>query len=321
MLPYAIEHIEGKGRSMVAIRDIAAGECILEEKPLFRLSSGLLIWPLCAALLAFCSCAALASKLLDGIAWMSWLIFAVLIYAAVFKISLIIVIHDCVRRMSTEKRKSFFDLHCGRKSVLDMYQTTLTIFRRNSLGTDSGMGAMYATICLINHSCSPNAYHCWHADTRKGFVHAMRPIRNGDEIVHSYIDTLQTSPMRQEALSKNHTFKCACIACSAPEAARRVSDSRRALCSQLRAGIPSKADHGQKEEALQDAHALLDLLDTEFGDAHHSKSSACWSAYQIAMNMDHAGVAKQWAAKAYRFGLQVEGATHPNVIASKAAMW
>ena len=55
------------------------------------------------------------------------------------------------------------------------------IVRTNALpcGPDSEIGGVYPTICLINHSCLPNAHNSWNIDTECETIHAIRFIKEG----------------------------------------------------------------------------------------------------------------------------------------------
>ncbi|KAF9763893.1 hypothetical protein IL306_002965, partial [Fusarium sp. DS 682] len=61
------------------------------------------------------------------------------------------------------------------------------IFRTNALpcGSGASTGGIYPTICLINHSCSPNAHNNWNDNAKHETIHAVRPIRAGEEITIS----------------------------------------------------------------------------------------------------------------------------------------
>ncbi|PVI03084.1 hypothetical protein DM02DRAFT_499064, partial [Periconia macrospinosa] len=55
------------------------------------------------------------------------------------------------------------------------------IFKTNALpcGPDSQIGAVYPTVCLINHSCLPNAHNNWNTSKEHETIHATRPIKKG----------------------------------------------------------------------------------------------------------------------------------------------
>ncbi|KAF2449697.1 hypothetical protein P171DRAFT_336698, partial [Karstenula rhodostoma CBS 690.94] len=54
-------------------------------------------------------------------------------------------------------------------------------FKTNALpcGVGSAVGAIYPTICRINHSCFPNAHNSWDDDAGHETIYAIRPIKSG----------------------------------------------------------------------------------------------------------------------------------------------
>jgi hypothetical protein len=53
-------------------------------------------------------------------------------------------------------------------------------------GPNSMIGGIYPTICLINHSCLPNAHNSWNSDTKYKTIHAIRYINAREEITIFY---------------------------------------------------------------------------------------------------------------------------------------
>jgi hypothetical protein len=115
---------------------------------------------------------------------------------------------------------------------------------------------LHPKVALINHSCEPNAYVRFDSlETRhlgedniygtpkvlRGsiFVHALRPIKKGDEIRISYIDATVNVRRRQDELSSRYFFQCDCERClsdlSAPQMealpSQAVSDAVELLSS------------------------------------------------------------------------------------------
>jgi hypothetical protein len=77
-------------------------------------------------------------------------------------------------------------------------------FKTNALpcGLDSLTGALYPTICLINHSCIPNVQHTWNSEAEHETIHAIRPIKLQEEITISY-DRGGTSNVRRAFLKES----------------------------------------------------------------------------------------------------------------------
>ncbi|KAF8331774.1 uncharacterized protein EI90DRAFT_2919583 [Cantharellus anzutake] len=73
-------------------------------------------------------------------------------------------------------------------------------------------------IALINHSCRPNAVIVFPTESRsnavkKAEVIALRPIAPGEQILASYIDISQPTPVRLRELKEGYLFDCTCEAC------------------------------------------------------------------------------------------------------------
>jgi hypothetical protein len=66
---------------------------------------------------------------------------------------------------------------------------------------------------LPNHSCDPNAVITFSGPTLS--LRALRPLKEGEEITLTYIDSTQPTPLRQSALRERWFFTCSCALCSA----------------------------------------------------------------------------------------------------------
>ena len=84
---------------------------------------------------------------------------------------------------------------------------------------------LFPLLCLVNHSCLPNAttrYSSWKGRTMVR-VEALRDVEKGEELSVSYIDETQTVAQRENALAA-YGFKCACARCVAETGREAVSD-------------------------------------------------------------------------------------------------
>nr|CAD7416111.1 unnamed protein product [Timema poppensis] len=84
---------------------------------------------------------------------------------------------------------------------------------KNSKEAEIG-GAVYPTVSLCNHSCSPNVVR--HSKGRYCIVRAIRIIKKGEEILDNYGPHFlaNTQSERQIQLQSQYFFKCHCEACS-----------------------------------------------------------------------------------------------------------
>jgi SET and MYND domain-containing protein len=71
---------------------------------------------------------------------------------------------------------------------------------------------------LLNHSCDPNAVVGF--DQGRIFVKALRPIKEGEQIFISYIDSTNPFAVRQKSLLDRYFFNCTCSKCAKGTAAR-----------------------------------------------------------------------------------------------------
>ena len=75
--------------------------------------------------------------------------------------------------------------------------------------------AVFAHICRLNHSCSPNLHCSWNAALGAQTVYALCDIESGAELTVSYLPTLEHPRVhRRAALLDGWGFSCACTACS-----------------------------------------------------------------------------------------------------------
>ena len=102
------------------------------------------------------------------------------------------------------------------------------VVKTNALpyGPSSVIGGIYPNICLINHSCLPNAYNSWNSDTKCETIHVIRYINAGEEITISY-DKGGSSNSRRTYLKDAFGFDCNCSVCSLALPELQISDARR----------------------------------------------------------------------------------------------
>lgn len=76
---------------------------------------------------------------------------------------------------------------------------------------------LYATGCIIEHSCIPNCHFTF--DKKNGFkltVRAARDIRRGEHIATCYSNVLWGTQLRRQQLKEMKYFKCCCERCADP---------------------------------------------------------------------------------------------------------
>ncbi|KAG6834201.1 hypothetical protein H0H93_011216 [Arthromyces matolae] len=123
----------------------------------------------------------------------------------------------CVERMLPQDRKAFFELFIGPENV---EEGSGPIFRRmgtNGIGIRLGAGK-YG----VHAGTFINAARMNHRPSFSLRVHAVRPIKAGEEICVSYMDTTVPKAERQRLL-RPYGFECSCTACCDPTYDQRIS--------------------------------------------------------------------------------------------------
>ena len=116
-------------------------------------------------------------------------------------------------------RESCGAKHLGREEILHC----LGILSSNAFNISSNRArALFPTLALFNHSCSPNARHIVSSEERAVEVLAQRDIKKGEEISIRYTWTTQVlEPLaeRRAFISSQWHFSCCCSRCSDTSAA------------------------------------------------------------------------------------------------------
>ncbi|KAH6383637.1 hypothetical protein HBI60_255450 [Parastagonospora nodorum] len=110
-----------------------------------------------------------------------------------------------LRALPKPSQRQFLSLHNNHPGKFPFSNT----FRTNALpcGPDSPEGGVYPTVCFINHSCIPNAHNNWNPKAEHETIHAIRPIRAGEEIMIAY-DRGGPLDVRRAFLQKSFGFEC-----------------------------------------------------------------------------------------------------------------
>ncbi|KAG6004577.1 hypothetical protein E4U21_000911 [Claviceps maximensis] len=85
---------------------------------------------------------------------------------------------------------------------------------------------IFLEACRINHACDNNSQRNWNGEIQRHTVHALRDIHAGEEITITYISPLKNRETRQNVLRQTFDFTCSCRLCSLPEEQSRKSDRR-----------------------------------------------------------------------------------------------
>lgn len=197
------------------------------------------------------------------------------------------------------------------------------IFRTNALpcGTDSVIGGVYPTICLINHSCLPNAHNNWNNDTKCETIHAVRNIQVGEEITISYKGE-ELSDSRRTHLKDAFGFDCSCGLCSLSLPKLQLSDARRLQIKQFgdTIGDPEQVMN-RPHDSLAGCQHLLRLIEEEYdGSESLSIAHLYYDAFQISITHGDQARASIFAKRAYDSRVTCEGEDSPETQRMKKLM-
>lgn len=215
-----------------------------------------------------------------------------------------------LKALSKAEKRQFLSLHnnfCGRYPFSGIVKT-------NALpcGPDSVIGGVYPTICLINHSCLPNAHNSWNSGTQCETIHAIRNIKSGEEITISY-DKGGPSGSRRTYLQGAFGFDCSCGICSLPPTDLEISDARRLRIQLLDNAIgDSQRLMSKPDDCLADCRCLLQVLEEEYnGGAGALLARLYYDAFQISISHSDQARASVFAERGYRSRVICEGEDSP----------
>ncbi|KAF5538177.1 SET domain-containing protein [Fusarium phyllophilum] len=195
------------------------------------------------------------------------------------------------------------------------------IIRTNALpcGPGSIVGAVYPTICLINHSCLPNSHNNWNSEAGHETIHAIRPIKAGEEITISYGEG-GPSNVRRPMLKKSFGFDCACSLCSLPPSQLKASDERRVRIQQLGTSITDVFTMVDNPEAnLKACLSLLHTLQEEYGVCVAPHNARLYhDAFQICIAHGAVGGPTTFAERSYQARVICEGEDSPGTLKMKS---
>ena len=179
--PYRVVEVDGKGRGLLATRELEVGELVMSEKPLVMVQGQ----PTVAKI----------RRMLDKVKKLPK-----------EKRLKIMALTD-----PGEEDRTFDNLHLDPNGL-----RVARRFNANCHGVGEHATALYENISIINHSCSPNVF--W-VDGRDGVsleVRVCRRIEEGEEILASYF-VFPDFPLReerQEKIWRSRYFQCLCDICS-----------------------------------------------------------------------------------------------------------
>ncbi|KAG5728618.1 SET domain-containing protein 5 [Termitomyces sp. T112] len=186
---FIVADIPGKGKGMIAIRDIEQGERILTEEPAFLVPSQVSESP-----------SAVIAKLLREASPKD---------------------REAVLNLSYVHFPENLDPETHPDEV------ALAIFQTNAIAAGKRVG-IFPRSARMNHGCSSafNAVYTWRDKEEVLVVHALKKINKGEEILTTYTNSKKPRAERRAFLEKKYGFTCMCQVCSLPDSESHVSDRR-----------------------------------------------------------------------------------------------
>ncbi|EGN92671.1 hypothetical protein SERLA73DRAFT_116951 [Serpula lacrymans var. lacrymans S7.3] len=185
---FVLQPVTGKGLGIVAVRNIAAGETILEEAPLFTQTRGRCL-----------------QSVVDSLASKS-----------TQEKRLYLQLSNCHRDRLPPLLGIFETnaLPCGNNDGLS--------------GHRASTAGVFLCGSRFNSSCVPNVNNRWDENKQAVEFRALKDIVSGEELCISYGSLLETGEMRRKELAAKFKFHCRCETCSLVGEKLAESEARRA---------------------------------------------------------------------------------------------
>jgi hypothetical protein len=183
---YAIKEVPGKGKGLVATKDIPAGTRIVSEKPI--IDSGRQVTGMDQ----------LQSRICQQI--------------------------GSLREDQKQEFLSMHNVF-PYTNVVDRYLGIFRS-NALPFGPGTNAAGIFLQACRINHACDNNALNFWSATLNQITIQAVRDIYKGEEITISYLQSYENRQIRQEQLQEDFRFMCTCNLCSLPPDQSRDSDTK-----------------------------------------------------------------------------------------------
>lgn len=226
-----------------------------------------------------------------------------------------------IASLPAHKQETFFALH---NATPKNEHPLIARFRTNCLPIrDETEAAIFATACLINHSCQANMSGGWNPELMAQTIHATRAIKAGEELTINYV-LAYTSDVRKEKLGRIFGFLCNCGLCSRPPLETERSDARRRRITTLLEGLEDMNRIMElPEQCMIECGQLLKLNDEEYtGCSEHICISV--NIYDAAFKIceSHSDLASAGALqkRGCDFRTLIEGSDSPTVEQMKCAI-
>ncbi|RDB17815.1 SET domain-containing protein 5 [Hypsizygus marmoreus] len=256
---FQVVDIPGRGKGLIANRDIEPGELVIREKPLFKVPHSISTSPI-----------ALIAKLLREADASGRQAFLDLSYV------------NFPEDVDPEEHPD---------------SVALAIFETNAVAAGDGVG-IFPRMARLNHGCSSafNVVYNWRDKEGVLVVHALKSIKKGEELLTTYFDTKRPRVERRAFLAEHYGFNCMCSVCSLPDAQSVASDKR---LTQIKDYYGRFATWGERNitgiEAIDAVRSIWALEDEEGYRSERGRLAA--DAALVAASHSDSAATREWAKK------------------------
>lgn len=173
---YELRDIPGKGKGMIATRDIALGEIVIVERPVTIYETFIDL------------------ESLNG-------------FEQYVKMFMNPEIWKAYNNLCNVKGDSIS--HFRGVCNTNAFEVDIDFF-----GKHNSYGAVFLELSRLNHSCGPNLDRLWDSHLFVFTVQAVRPIRAGQELTVGYENICEPHAFRRSELERKYKFDCACGYCT-----------------------------------------------------------------------------------------------------------
>ncbi|KAL0578969.1 hypothetical protein V5O48_003061 [Marasmius crinis-equi] len=278
---FYVQDIPGKGKGVIAARDIQPGELIIHEDPLFIVPPKISVSP------------------------------SALIHSNLQRVD--------PKAREAFFNLSYVNLPAHVDPEEDEAEVALAIFQTNAVAAGDGVG-IFPRMARLNHGCSSafNVVYTWREKEGALVVHALKGITKGQELLTTYATMRKPRDFRRAFLRERYGFECQCDVCSLPEELSKGSDERLVAISDLYSRF---ATWGQElidgMEAIDVVKKIWALGDEEgyLSERGQLAADAAWVAAahsDAAATREWAKVALRWYS--YELGSDSEQSEHMSMI-------
>ncbi|KAF5362840.1 hypothetical protein D9758_007114 [Tetrapyrgos nigripes] len=265
---FTVQDLRGKGKGMIAIRDIKQGELIIRERPLFVVPPQISVSP-----------TTLIAQNLQRLSPAG--------YESFFNLS-------------------YVHLPENVDPDVDINEVALAIFQTNAVSAGNDVG-IFPRMARLNHGCSSafNSVYMWREKEGVLAVHALKDIKKGEELLTTYTNMKRPRNQRRQYLQQQYGFYCTCSVCSLPDAESNASDHRLSSMSDLYTKFSSWNSRSiDGLEAIDVVQAIWDLGNQEGYWSERGQLAA--DAAFVAAAHEDAVATKEWSRLAAEwFGIEL----------------